>query len=212
MMSFGPEGGPRLLIIPPLFEELNRTRKLLSDLMRTLAGSDVATHLPDLPGTGESETLLSDVSWSDWRHAVRDAAQEADATAILAVRGGCLLDDTVQGIRHIRFSPVAGKRLIRDLIRARSLTDPDFDGDAQKSVFDEGSTNLGGYPIAADMARAVRDAELKSADDTITIRLESEHGDADVTIEGTPLWRRAEPSGSPELATRLADAIADRIR
>ncbi|MGP1354172.1 MAG: hypothetical protein ACTS1Z_12700 [Parasphingopyxis sp.] len=211
MMSFGADTGRQLLIVPSLFEELNRTRKLISDLMRALAASDIASHLPDLPGTGESETSLADVTWEAWRHAVTDAAAHVGASAILALRGGCLLDDAVQPAAHIRFSPVAGKRLIRDLLRSRSLTDPAFDSAAQKAVFTGGSTNLGGYPVGAELASALRDAEVIPIDGATTVRLESDHGEADITISGPPLWRRAEPSGSPELAENLAKIVADRI-
>lgn len=211
MMSFGPDRDAGILIVPPLFEELNRTRKLISDIMRALAAAGVATHLPDLPGTGESEISLSDIAWDDWRQAIADAVAHADAAAILAVRGGCLLDDAVDAKAHIRFSPVAGKRLIRDLIRARSLTDAGFDAEAQKAVFVDGPTNLGGYPVSTALACAVRDAEFAERNDVTTIRLDSDHGDADITVTGSPLWRRAEPSGSPELAASLAEAVANRI-
>lgn len=209
MMSFGPAEASQLLIVPPLFEELNRTRKLLSDLMRALAARGVATHLPDLPGAGESETGLAEIQWSDWRHAVDDAATACAATAIFAVRGGCLLDDVVPGLPHMRFSPAQGKRLIRDLIRSRSLNDPDFDSTAQQAVFTEGPTSLGGYPVSAALASAVRDADIADLPDTSTIRLETEHGAADRRIAGPPLWRRAEPSGSAELTGALTAAIAE---
>lgn len=205
-MSFGPDDGSHVLIVPPLFEELNRTRKLLSDLMRTLASRGVATDLPDLPGTGESETALIDVTWQDWRQSVADACAACSSDAIFSVRGGCLLDDTVKA-RALRFSPVEGKRLIRDLVRSRILNDKAFDSEAQKAVFTAGPTLLGGYPVSAELATAVRDAELSAGEDIAIIRLESEHGDADTRIAGSPLWRRAEPSGSVEQAEALADAI-----
>ncbi|NNC73217.1 MAG: hypothetical protein HKN78_10140, partial [Sphingomonadaceae bacterium] len=92
LMSFGPESGaPSLLIIPPLLEELNRTRKFLSDIMRLLADDGVASHLADLPGTGESDRGLEETSWEDWRISVAAAARAVAADAVLSVRGGCLL-------------------------------------------------------------------------------------------------------------------------
>lgn len=208
-MSFGPERGEQLLIVPPLFEELNRTRKLISDVMRALAARAIGTHLPDLPGTGESEKELGDVAWPDWRYAVADAATASGATRLLAIRGGCLLDDALPARPHMRFSPVEGKRLIRDLIRARSLTDDDFDSDAQKTVFAGQATMLGGYPIGASLACSFRDAVYPALDDVMTVRLETEHGDADAKIAGPPLWRRAEPRGSAELTETLAVTIID---
>lgn len=211
VMSFGPDDGPQLLIVPPLFEELNRTRKLLSDTMRALAACGIAAHLPDLPGTGESETELADTDWADWRHAIDDAASACRASAVLAIRGGCLLDGGTASLPLMRFSPVEGKRLIRDLIRSRSLNDPDFGSDAQKAVFTDGPTLLGGYPISAALACAVREAAIADAGSATTLRLDTEHGEADARLSGPPLWRRAEPSGSHELTQALSDAVREWI-
>ena len=211
IMSFGPDSGPQLLIIPPLFEELNRTRKLLSDVMRALAAKGIASHLPDLPGTGESETELVDTGWSDWRHTINDAANACNAGAVLAIRGGCLLDDAAASKPLMRFSPVEGKRLVRDLVRSRSLNDTDFDSDAQKAVFTDGPTMLGGYQITSALACAVRDAAIAEVETVKTLRLVTEHGDADGQVAGPPLWRRAEPSGSDELTEALTAAIMDWI-
>lgn len=211
MMSFGPDTGPHLLIIPPLFEELNRTRKLISDVMRALAAKDITSHLPDLPGTGESETDLVDTNWSDWLNAVKSAANACTATAVLAIRGGCLLDGAMASLPVMRFSPFEGKRLIRDLVRSRSLNDSSFDSNAQKAVFTGGPTILGGYPITSTLACAVRDAEIAEFGSTKTLRLETEHGDADDHLAGPPLWRRAEPSGSDELTGALTAAVSSWI-
>lgn len=211
IMSFGPDNGPQLLIIPPLFEELNRTRKLLSDVMRALCAKGIASHLPDLPGTGESETVLVDAEWADWCHAVNDAANACQASAVFSVRGGCLLDGELSSTPILRFSPVEGKRLIRDLVRSRSLNDADFDSAAQQAVFTDGPTVLGGYPITSALACAVRDAGIADIGTAKTLRLETEHGDADRQVSGPPLWRRAEPSGSDELSGALTSAIMEWV-
>ncbi len=209
LMSFGPQNGPQLLVIPPLLEELNRTRKLLSDLMRTLAAHGIGTHLPDLPGTGESERVFEAVSWSDWEVAVHDIAKIASPDAVVSFRGGCLLDHAAGCEKTIRFAPTEGKRLIRDLIRSRAVTDTGFDSATQKAVFETGPTMLGGYPVSANFASAMRNAEPKDAPGVHTIRLTGDRGDAEIHIEGSPLWHRAEPSGSPEMVRRLADIIAE---
>ncbi len=203
LMSFGPEDGPQLLIVPPLLEELNRTRKLISDMMRALALQGIASHLPDLPGTGESTQSLETVDWSHWSEAVRDSAMATGANAVFSMRGGCLIDNHA-GVKMIRFAPVEGKRLIRDLVRSRSIGDPDFTSESQKQVFETGPTLLGGYPVTAGIALALRDATPSHGEDFATIRLEGDTGEADHRVAGPPLWRRAEPSGSPDMADALA--------
>jgi pimeloyl-ACP methyl ester carboxylesterase len=67
LMRVGPEDGPAVLFVPPLFEEMNRTRALLAAVMRELANKGFCCTLPDLPGTGESERALQTCGWADWR-------------------------------------------------------------------------------------------------------------------------------------------------
>lgn len=211
LMRFGPGDGPQLLIIPPLLEELNRTRKLLSDLMRCLAESGIGSVLPDLPGTGESLRQIEETSLVDWRAAMTSLVSEQEFSGVFSLRGGSLLDNAVDA-KSMRFAPVAGNNLIRDLIRARGVTDKSFDRTAQKAVFEAGPTMLGGYMISADFGTALRDAALPDRDDVTTGRLDTDMAEADFKIAGSPLWRRAEPSGSPELAAALAEKINAWIR
>jgi hypothetical protein len=88
------------------------------------------------------------------------------------------------------------------------VTDKAFDAAAQKAVFVNGPTMLGGYPIDADLACAVRDAAPRPGRSVTVVRLEGDRGEADSHIAGAPLWRRAEPTGDPALSAALADSIA----
>ena len=118
MVARGPETGLQLLIIQPLFEEMNRCRAILAAVQRGLADAGVGSWLVDLPGTGESERALETVHFRDWRQAAADAAREIGSlSAVASVRGGCLLDDVVDAPRW-RLSPVTGAALVRDLTRA----------------------------------------------------------------------------------------------
>lgn len=207
LMSFGPEeAAVRLLIVPPLFEELNRTRKLLSDLMRALAGIGIACHLPDLPGTGESPTPLEETGWEGWSQAVIAAGAATRATHVFSVRGGCLLDDALGELPHYRFAPVAGKALLRDLVRARAFGDASFDKAAQQAIH-ERTNLLGGYPVSAELATALRDAEPAALPSLRIARLESDVAEADDRIAGAAPWRRAEPGAWPDTAAALAGNI-----
>ena len=176
----GPDEAPTLLVLPPLFEELNRTRALLLQTMRALAGLGWRCVLPDLPGTGESETGLEAVEWRHWRDAAIAAAEGAVAT--FSVRGGALLDDVTQ--RRWRLSPVAGAALVRDLERTAL-------------------TGASGYTPSAALLEALREA-LPAPGDVRTARLASDPAPAHVRFEGPPLWRRSEPAGSPPLAAAIA--------
>src|ERR1700741_3511005 len=54
MLRFGPDTGPVVIAVIPLFEEANRTRAFIVTILRALAGLGIASAVPDLPGTGES--------------------------------------------------------------------------------------------------------------------------------------------------------------
>src|SRR5205085_908807 len=122
LMRIGAENAPAILFVPPLFEEMNRIRALLSGVMRRLAAQGFGCWLPDLSGTGESERDLGEASWSDWRHDVTAAAayiaEKAGEPLIASLRGGVLLDDKAAARGWWRFAPVDGLALQRDMVRA----------------------------------------------------------------------------------------------
>jgi len=180
----GSDAAPTLLFLPPLFEELNRTRALLLQTMRALAAGGWRCVLPDLPGTGESEIPLDAVEWRHWRDAV--TAASAGAVAAVSLRGGALLDGVIA--RRWRLSPATGAALVRDLERT-------------------GLTGASGYAPSAGLLDALRAAEAE-AGAARTARLVSDPAPADVRFEASPLWRRSEPAGSPALAAAMAGDIA----
>jgi hypothetical protein len=191
MMRIG--SGPALLFLPPLFEEMNRTRALLARTMRALAAQGFECWLPDLPGTGESERALETVSWQDWREAAAAAFAAAGATASVSLRGGALLDEPAPA--RWRFAPATGASLARDLGRAGLMT--------------EGG---GGYSPSPALLEPLASAEPPPGGRVRTVRLATDRAEADLKLEGPPLWRRAEPQDSPELAEAIASDISQWIR
>jgi hypothetical protein len=191
MMRIG--SGPALLFLPPLFEEMNRTRALLATVMGSLAADGYGCFLPDLPGTGESERALEEVSLDDWRSAAAAAFQAAGASASVSLRGGALLDE-VAPLRW-RFAPATGASLARDLSRAGLMT--------------EGG---GGYAPSTGLLAALGSAEPAEGGTVRTVRLATDRNEADLKLEGPPLWRRAEPQNSSELAEAIALDISRCMR
>ncbi|HEX8063786.1 MAG TPA: hypothetical protein VF535_11275 [Allosphingosinicella sp.] len=191
MMRIG--SGPALLLLPPLFEEMNRTRALLATTMRALAAKGFECWLPDLPGTGESERALEEVSWREWGEAAEAAFEAAGAVASLSVRGGALLDGPAPA--RWRFAPATGASLARDLARAGLMT--------------EGG---GGYAPSQALLGPLAGAEPPAGGRTRTVRLATDRAEADLKLEGPPLWRRAEPQNSSELAEAMAVDIQQWVR
>jgi pimeloyl-ACP methyl ester carboxylesterase len=193
----GSPHAPPILFLPPLFEEMNRTRALIVAMMRSVAARGYGCWLPDLPGTGESEKPLETTGWEQWRGAVAAAAAQlghgGPLFGVASVRGGCLLDDVVPARCAWRFAPVAGTSLARDLSRA--------------GLTSGGGT--AGYAPGELLLRPLERAEPAEIANLRTLRLESDRGDADRKIDGPPLWRRAEPESSSELAALLSEDLLD---
>jgi hypothetical protein len=199
MMRIGDPRTPPILFVPPLFEEMNRTRALIVAVMRALALEGHCGWLPDLAGTSESALPLRDATWDDWRHDVSAASQHvADVSGripvIAAVRGGALIDDAAAGECWWRFAPVAGASLARDLDRA-SLG---------------GGAEWAGYHEARlDLREALAAATPAETSPLRVVRLATDAALADAKLEGPALWRRSEPGYSAPLAAALARDIAE---
>ncbi len=199
MMALGPVEGPQLVIAQPLFEEMNRCRRMLVAVARHLAEQGVGCWLPDLPGTGESPRALADVAWEEWPLAIADACRIAGngrPPFLAALRGGALVDQQAEVSGRWHCAPVSGAALMRDLERAR-----EFAGSADD--LDEHA----GYAIVPSMADALRQAE-PAATPARLVRLESDPLPADLKVDAPPPWRLAEPDPAPALAAALASDLA----
>lgn len=191
LMRIGPDGGIPVLFAPPLFEELNRTRALIAAVMRSLAERGCLCTLPDLPGTGESLRPIEETSWDDWRGAL--AAAGDGPAHVVAIRGGCLIDDAAPALSHWRLAPVPGASLKRDLARAGLA----------------GGADYAGYPLSPSLVAALEAAAPAEAPKLRTVRLASDPAPADAKLAGPALWRRSEPGHSAELAQAMAQDIAE---
>lgn len=195
LLRIGPADGRPVLIVPPLFEELNRTRALLVAVMRGLAADGFLCVLPDLPGTGESERELADCTWADWTDALKTIAEPLGPDCLtIALRGGALLDH-VQAA-HWRLAPADGASLARDLARSGLV----------------GGAEGAGYDPAPALIEALAAAVPTEVAPLRTARLASDPRPADVKLDGPALWRRSEPATASELAAAITSDISDWSR
>ena len=196
MMRIGEPQAPPVLFVPPLFEEMNRTRGLLAATMRALASAHHGCWLPDLKGTGESEAPLDEVHWDEWRHDVAGAARHVERESgrvplVASLRGGALIDDLASAIGWWRLAPVPGASLARDMVRAGLA-----------------GVEWAGYAPSAELKGRLEDAVPIDQTPVRIARLTSDAGPADVKLPGPALWRRSEPGASAELAEAAAADIA----
>lgn len=204
VLSFGDAKANRIiLIVPPLFDEMNRVRAMLVGTMRELAGLGVMTLLPDLPGCNESLAPISAQTISGWRRAMAAAAQSSGATHVASIRGGTLIDTEI-ALPHWRLASVQGGSLLKTMLRTRIASDREAGHRSSiESLTDDAQTapiDLSGYLLGAEML-----AELQSAVPGLSGQAhEAVLGDG---ISVKPLWLRAEPmedvATSRALATEL---------
>lgn len=205
MLSFDGQDtdAARLLIILPLFDEMNRTRRTLVETMRLLSNLDISSALPDLPGCNESEAALEEQSLSIWHEAIKAAAVAHSATHILSLRGGCLIDDI--GLPAMRIAPVKGASLLKKMVRTRIAGDKEAGLQTSAETLENKARlqtiELAGNNIGPQLWTQLEEAEPSDSD--------TAHETKIADISGSALWLRAEPHYDAEMAGGLAQALHD---
>jgi hypothetical protein len=193
MLRFGPDVGPTVIAALPLFEEANRTRAAVVDVLRRLAARGIGGALPELPGMGESLVETRDATLGDWREAFAAAAATLPGPVhIMAWRGGALVDRDASVASRWHLSPIEGPAFVRELLRLRDLG---------------GSDDYAGNLLSGTMIAELQDA-TPNASGARVVRLLTDPRTADAHIVGTPLWRASEPGTDPTLQAAIADDIA----
>jgi len=184
-VEFDHPRGPRVLILPPLFDEANRMRRTLVQLMRRLHAQEMSVVLYDLPGTGDSAIASVDARFEDWAAFV---AETGAYTATIAVRGGAILDRYVDVEHRWRLAPETGARVLRDMVRATAMSEKITAAELEARARAE-PTRLAGTMVHPALFTALQAAAPSDDPAARTVTL----GDGDNQIAGSPLWRRAEP-------------------
>lgn len=208
-LRIDPAGTPRatIVIVPPLFEEANRTRRTLVLAMRALVANGFAALLPDLPGQNESLVPLVEVDLDRWRDALAEVVAGNDGPAIIAsVRGGTLIDHKAKAAAWWRLAPVGGASLLRTLMRARVSADREAGvrsslEDLQAAARSE-ALLLAGNALSPAMIAGLGTAEAQPVAPLRSIGIGADG------IAGTPLWLRAEPGEDAAMARAIAADIA----
>lgn len=205
-LAFDQARAHRLLIVPPLFDEANRLRRLLAETMRRLDGAGIDCFLPDLPGCNESVQPLAAQDLDTWRGAMIAAAVHFRASHVLAVRGGALL--APQSLSGWRYAPVNGATILRQMLRMRILAAREAGREEnQADLIEIGKLeglHLSGFALGPAMIEQLQ-AATPSDESAQTIIGQDMLG-------GPALWLRAEPDEDPAQADALAAVLTVGIR
>lgn len=213
-LHFGRKHPRQILLIPPFFEEMNRTRWLLLAAMRTLDEARIGTILPDLPGQNESLVPDSGISIAMWGAALERLAAQSGVIIdmVAAFRSGAILDDAVDCARRWRMAPEDGPNLLRQLIRTRLAADREAGLSTSKALLLAQARHecieLAGVEMPPALIQELENATLPVHDDVRTVRLEGSAAPADAYLSGKPLWRQSEPEEDHWLAQQIAADMA----
>lgn len=195
----------RLLVIAPLFDEANKFRRQATEIMRNIDAQGIDCVLPDLPGGNESAAPLDRQSFTEWRAAIKAAAEHFRATHLFAVRASCsLLPSEMPGLLY---APQAPARQLRAMVRARTIALREA-GAAETSDEIAAKGRSEGVTLAGWSISPTLYADLEKE-----IQIESDqHTDLPhENIGGSPFWLWAEPGYDADQAKALSAAITQWI-
>jgi exosortase A-associated hydrolase 2 len=169
-----------VVVLAPFAEELNKSRHVLSAIVRRIGSGGLDVVLADLHGTGDSAGEFSDASIDAWRRdidCIVDTFGRGRAVDFVGLRFGALLaadaTDRHPVARLALLHPVAdGKQQLTQMLRLR-LAAGITGGRGQESMADlkamlaQGNgVETGGYWLSTDMATQM--SSLKLADIALT--------------------------------------------
>ncbi len=202
VIGFDASRNRRLLIVAPLFDEANKFRHQLSEIMRRLHAQGIDCFLPDLPGCNESMAPFADQSLAHWRACVTAAAANFSATDIFAIRSGCwLVPEDESGWLY---APAKPQQVLRSMIRARMLSAKEAGreetADRLMETARADGIELAGWPLGPQLVAELEGEQFDAPDEYIVI----EQGE----VGGKPLWLRAENDSDPGQADSIVSLIA----
>lgn len=195
----------RVLVLPALFDEANKLRRLTVEVMRRLDLAGVDSVLPDLPGCNESRQRLETQTLDHWREAARAAAAHFGASHVLTLRGGVLV--APPEMSGWAYAPVAGRQVLRAMLRARIIAAREAGREEttealQAQARAEG-IELAGWKLGAAMFAQLEQAALQP--DAAQVAIDQS------AIGGGGLWLRAEPDEDASQADALAAMLVDGL-
>ncbi|MGE0486820.1 MAG: hypothetical protein AB7Q81_21890 [Gammaproteobacteria bacterium] len=170
---------PGILLLPPLFEDVNQVRSFHGRLARRFAASGGEVLQCDVSGTGDSSGEFVAARWTAWCEDLAAAAawlgERCDVLHLVAVRGAALhvaallavAGSRVRGLRLVA-PTVTGEAAVNEFLRirvARSLFEGRRESVASlRERLAAGETvEIGGYELAGALAGDLQALSLDAA-------------------------------------------------
>ncbi len=164
----------RVLLVPPFAEEMNKSRHLLSAILRGLADTGQQVILPDLFGTGDSAGDFGEATLATWRSDLDHAIAQMDAALpldVVGLRFGTLLAaDLVQRhpVRSLTLlQPVSeGRQQLTQMLRLRlaaSLTgsaEKETAASLRQRLADGEDLEIAGYCLSGTLAAGIESLSM----------------------------------------------------
>lgn len=176
-------GDSSVLLIPPFADEMNKSRRMYSELARKLSSENYNVLMFDFYGTGDSDGLLEEASWQHWLDDIKSCLSHlhdkvSGGVSLVAMRTGALLaaeylnSSEAEINKLLLWQPVIdGKVFFNQFMRLRlasSMMSGDKDKETSKdlkAILDAGeSLEIAGYMITPSLANSLEAASLKNMD------------------------------------------------
>ena len=169
--------GGCVLVCPPFAEEMNKSRRMLTELAQYLAQKDIGLVIPDLYGTGDSEGDFADTSIDQWIDDLACAEKWIESKgwrveSVLGIRLGCLLALSYLATRDmpkrlvIFWQPVLdGARALDQFLRLRVASSLMADkketvASLKARVSAEKKLEISGYTISESLVKGMETLKL----------------------------------------------------
>lgn len=175
-----------VLVVPPLFEEMNRCRPLSGHLAKCLAASGITVETFDYSNTGDSSGDFVDANFDSWWREVAQIYQALKdnyrRVSIVAIRSAALtlmhwLQSSEVNVDDILLlAPVAdGSEITHTLIKTTQAQmlfagKRQSETEIRQTLQTAGSYEFSGYEVSQDLFAALEAVSLTSANRTVCNR------------------------------------------
>jgi exosortase A-associated hydrolase 2 len=168
-----------VLFVPPFGEEMNKSRRMVARLARSLANAGMTVLIPDLYGTGDSEGDFGEASWGIWCDDLAACAGfltggRPEGLVVWAMRTGALLaaamldSGRIQASRLLLWQPILnGDSFVNQLLRLRLAASLQEEGrrstaaELRDRLMNEGALQVAGYCLSKELLLPLGRARLE---------------------------------------------------